>query len=102
MKRQWAVVGALLLALAAGVGTGAGAGESKTFALMGQKDSPKASGTATIEGTKLAVTATGLRPNGVYTVWFVNMQPTMTKPARGPRPTPSRRTHGGTRGTRLI
>ncbi len=86
MKGQWAVVGALLLALVAGVATGAGAGEAKTFALMGQKDSPQASGTATVEGSKLTIAATGLKPNAVYTVWFVNMQPTMTKAGTGKPP----------------
>lgn len=86
MKGRWVVGGALFLALVAGVATGAGAGEAKTFALMGQKDSPKASGTATVEGTKLTVAATGLKPNGVYTVWFVNMQPTMTKAGAGKAP----------------
>ena len=86
MKGQWAVVGTLLLALVAGVAAGAGAGESKRFGLMGQKDSPEASGTVAIEGTKLTVTATGLKPNGVYTVWFVNMQPNMTKAGAGKPP----------------
>ncbi len=80
------VVGTLLLALVAGVAAGVGAAESKAFALMGQKDSPQARGSATIEGTKLNITATGLRPNGVYTVWFVNMQPTMAKAGAGTPP----------------
>jgi hypothetical protein len=53
---------------------------------MGQKDSPKASGTATVEGSKLVIIAKDLRPNAVYTVWFVNMGPTMTKAGAGTPP----------------
>jgi hypothetical protein len=82
MKR-WAVVSTLVLALVASAATAALAAEVK---LMGQEDSPKASGTATIEGNKLVITAKGLKPNAVYTVWLVNMQPTMTKAGAGTAP----------------
>jgi hypothetical protein len=75
-----------MLALVASLAVGAAAAESKTFALMGQKDTPQASGTATVEGTKLTITAKGLKPNAVYTVWLVNMQPTMTKAGAGTPP----------------
>jgi len=60
MKGHWVVVGSLILALVVGV-TGAVAAESKSFGLMGQKDTPQASGTATVEGTKLTITAKGLK-----------------------------------------
>jgi hypothetical protein len=86
MKGQWVVVGSLILALTIGVAAGAVAAESKNFGLTGQKDSPQASGTATVEGTKLTITAKGLKPNAVYTVWLVNMQPTMTKAGAGTAP----------------
>ena len=85
MKGHWVVVGSLILALVVGV-TGAVAAESKSFGLMGQKDTPQASGTATVEGTKLTITAKGLKANAVYTVWLVNMQPTMTKGGAGTPP----------------
>lgn len=86
MKTHWAVVVALVVAVVAGVTTLAAAGELKSFNLMGQKDTPQASGTATVEGTKLTITAKGLKPNAVYTVWLVNMQPTMTKAGAGKPP----------------
>lgn len=86
MKGQWAVVGSLILALAVGLATGAVAADAKSFALMGQKDTPQANGTAILEGNRLTITAKGLKPNAVYTVWLVNMQPTMTKAGAGAPP----------------
>lgn len=86
MKGHWGVVGSLILALVVGVLNGAPAADGKNFALMGQKDTPQASGTATVEGNKLTITARGLKPNAVYTVWLVNMQPTMTKAGAGTPP----------------
>ncbi len=75
-----AVLG-LLLAL-----TGGAVGAGKSFTLMGQKDTPTAKGTATVDGQHLKVTASGLKPNAVYTVWLVNMKPTMTKAPAGKEP----------------
>ena len=86
MKGHWGVVGSLILVLVVGVATGAVAADSKSFALMGQKDTPQANGTAVIEGNKLTLDAKGLKPNAVYTVWLVNMQPTMTKAGAGAAP----------------
>ncbi len=86
MRARWTLVGTVVLALLAGVTTGAVAAETKSFTLMGQKDTPEASGTATLAGTKLTITAKGLKPNGVYSVWFVNMSPTMTKAGVGKAP----------------
>ncbi len=86
MKGRWGVVGSLILVLVVGMATGAVAADSKSFALMGQKDTPQANGTAVIEGNKLTVNAKGLKPNAVYTVWLVNMQPTMTKAGAGTAP----------------
>ncbi len=81
------MVGSLILGLVAGVATGVMAADGKSFALMGQKDTPQASGTATtVEGNTLTITAKGLKPNAVYTVWLVNMQPTMTKAGAGTSP----------------
>jgi len=86
MKFMQAAVGILVLALVTGMAAGVVAAESKDFALMAQKDSPQANGTATVEGNKLTITAKGLKPNAVYTVWLVNMQPTMTKAGAGTPP----------------
>jgi hypothetical protein len=86
MKGYRVLVWTAIFAVAAVGATGAMAVEAKTFPLMGQKDSPKASGSARIEGAKLAVAAKGLRPNAVYTVWFVNMQPSMSKAGAGSAP----------------
>ncbi len=86
MQARRAVVGAMVLALLAVVAGGAVAADAKSFTLMGQKDSPKASGTATVEGNTLTIAAKGLKPNAVYTVWFVNMQPSMSKAGAGTPP----------------
>lgn len=86
MKGYRVLVWTVIFAVAAVGATAALATEAKTFPLMGQKDSPKASGTATIEGTKLTITVKGLRPDAVYTVWFVNMQPSMSKAGAGSAP----------------
>jgi len=53
------------------------AADTTSFALIGQKDTPAASGTATLAGTTLTISARGLKPNAVCTVWLVNMSPTM-------------------------
>jgi uncharacterized membrane protein YebE (DUF533 family) len=86
MQARRAVVGATILALLAVVAAGAVAADAKSFTLMGQKDSPKASGTATVEGNTLTITAKGLKANAVYTTWFVNMQPSMSKAGAGTPP----------------
>jgi len=55
---------------------------SQTVALGAGPDSPGASGDAVIRDVssgqkEVVITAQGLKPNAVYTVWLVNMQPTM-------------------------
>jgi hypothetical protein len=62
------------------------AAAKQSFPLMAQEDSPKATGTAVIQDNRLTVTAKGLKPNAVYTVWFVNMQPTMSQEGVGSPP----------------
>jgi len=86
MQARRAVVGAMILALLTVVAGGALAADAKSFTLMGQQDSPKATGTATVKGNTLTITAKGLKPNAVYTVWFVNMQPSMSKAGAGTPP----------------
>ena len=43
--------------------------------LMAVKAHPNASGNAYFNENGLSIQAKGLRPNEVYTVWFVNMKP---------------------------
>jgi hypothetical protein len=77
---------AVALVMVIALAGGAMAAAKKSFPLMGQEDSPKAKGTAIIQATRLTVTANGLKPSALYTVWFVNMQPTMTKEGAGTPP----------------
>ena len=58
----------------------------KKVTLMGAKDEPKASGTATIGRDTITITAKGLKPNSVYSVWWVNMEPRMDKAGAGQAP----------------
>jgi hypothetical protein len=43
--------------------------------LMADKSHSGAGGTATLSENSFSAEAKGLRPNAVYTVWFVNMKP---------------------------
>lgn len=63
----------------------AGAGEV-SLALKAEMDSPAASGTAALDEGKIRIQAEGLRPNGVYTVWFVNMKPKKQEGGAGVAP----------------
>jgi hypothetical protein len=54
--------------------------------LMAQKSHPGAGGTAAIGADGLEIEAEGLRPNGVYTVWFVNMKPKKQEAGAGNMP----------------
>ena len=57
-----------------------------SFALMAAKAHPGASGAAVIGHESLSIRAEGLRPNAVYTVWFVNMKPKKHEAGAGNRP----------------
>ncbi len=46
-----------------------------SLTLMTDKSHTGASGRAYLNESGLRIKAKGLRPNGVYTVWFVNMKP---------------------------
>jgi hypothetical protein len=80
------VLTAVVFVVAIALAGNAIAAAKESFRLMGQEDSPKAKGTAVIQDDRLSVTASGLKPNAVYTVWFVNMQPTMTQEGAGSPP----------------
>jgi len=86
MRHRWSMGLALAMVVVIGIGATGMAADATSFALMGQKDTPTASGTATLAGKTLTVAATGLKPNAVYTVWLVNMSPTMTKAGAGTAP----------------
>lgn len=49
--------------------------ESEKVTLMATKDHPGATGTALISAQNINIEANGLKPNSVYTAWFVNMKP---------------------------
>lgn len=54
--------------------------------LKAEKDSPGGSGTATLDEGKIRIRAEGLRPDSVYTVWFVNMKPRKHEAGAGTAP----------------
>ena len=53
------------------------------ISLMPTKKHPNAIGTAVINGDSLSIQAKGLKPNSVYTVWFVNMKPKKSETGAG-------------------
>ena len=57
-----------------------------TLTLMVDKSQKGASGTASINDNRIKIEAEGLRPNGVYTVWFVNMKPKKQEAGAGTMP----------------
>ncbi|MGD8984616.1 MAG: hypothetical protein PVH99_00935 [Desulfobacteraceae bacterium] len=54
--------------------------------LMATKQHPNASGIALIGSENISIHAKGLKPNGVYTVWFVNMKPKKHEAGAGKPP----------------
>ena len=49
--------------------------DGRTFVLESTDKHPDANGTAVIDQNHVSIQARGLKPNSVYTVWFVNMKP---------------------------
>lgn len=80
MKRM--VVFVLLLAIA-GLGSFAQAAD---LPMMAAKDHPKASATLDLSKDKIGIRAEGLKPDSVYTVWFVNMKPKKSEAGAGTMP----------------
>lgn len=77
-QRQFFTAALAALLLASGLALAA----DQTLKLMPDEAGKDASGTAVIRdkgaGQKeLAITASGLKPDGIYTVWLVNMTPKM-------------------------
>lgn len=57
-----------------------------SFPLKAETDSPAANGTISLGESTIRIQAEGLRPNGVYTVWFVNMKPEKHEAGAGTAP----------------
>ena len=62
------------------------AGGDVKVPLMATKQHPNASGTALISSENISILAKGLKANGVYTVWFVNMKPKKHEAGAGEAP----------------
>ncbi len=60
--------------------------EAISLPLKAEKDNPGGSGTAALDNEKISIRAEGLRPNGVYTVWFVNKKPKKHEAGAGTAP----------------
>jgi hypothetical protein len=60
--------------------------DTHTIALSPTKMHPSASGSTLIDDKSINVQARGLKPNAVYTVWFVNMTPKKHETGAGTAP----------------
>jgi hypothetical protein len=60
--------------------------ETHTIALSPTKMHPSASGSTIIGNKSINVQSRGLKPNSVYTVWFVNMTPKKHEAGAGAAP----------------
>ncbi len=56
------------------------------ISLMATKEHPNAGGTAVINDTSIQIDAKGLKPNSVYTAWFVNTKPAKHETGAGQPP----------------
>jgi len=56
------------------------------FSMMAAKDHPKATGTLDLSKDKVSIRAEGLKPDSIYTVWFVNMKPKKSQAGAGTMP----------------
>jgi hypothetical protein len=84
-KRELIVLVILLVTMSfAVVSLAAGTGERIT--LKPTKQHPDASGTAVFTNGNLDILARGLKPNSVYTVWFVNLKPAKHETGAGAAP----------------
>ena len=59
---------------------------SERLTLKAEKPHPEARGTLTLSENNLRLEAKGLRPDAVYTVWFVNMTPAKQQAGAGQAP----------------
>ena len=61
-------------------------GNGRSLVLKPAKGHPDASGTAAIDSSHINIQARGLKPDSVYTVWFVNMKPKKHETGAGTAP----------------
>ncbi|MBW2178502.1 MAG: hypothetical protein JRF32_08300 [Deltaproteobacteria bacterium] len=61
-------------------------GNGRTLDLEPTKYHPDAEGTAFIDNSHVSIQARGLKPDSVYTVWFVNMKPKKSETGAGSAP----------------
>jgi hypothetical protein len=62
------------------------AGGGRAFVLEPTQEHPAANGTAVIDSHHINLQARGLKPEAVYTVWFVNMKPKKSEAGAGSAP----------------
>lgn len=74
-RKKGLIVLAVSFAILAFGALSSAAGEGVEIPLMATKKHPGASGTAVINDQSIGIQAKGLKPNAVYTGWFVNMKP---------------------------
>jgi len=83
-KRLTILVCALALVAFGTLSLASQAGEK--ISLMATKKHPNASGTAVINDTNIEIDAKGLKPDSVYTAWFVNTKPKKHQAGAGQPP----------------
>jgi hypothetical protein len=74
----------VLMILAFSISSMAGPGHELTLDAI--KDHPAAKGTAFFNDNYVSIQARGLKPDSVYTVWFVNMKPKKHETGAGSAP----------------
>ncbi|WP_373500571.1 hypothetical protein [Desulfococcus sp.] len=68
------------------ISSGWAAGSGRTIVLESTPEHPDAKGTAMIDKSRISLQAQGLKPEAVYTVWFVNMTPKKSETGAGTAP----------------
>lgn len=66
--------------------SGWASGGGRTIALEPTPEHPEATGTALIDNRHISLQARGLKPDAVYTVWFVSMKPKKSETGAGEAP----------------
>jgi hypothetical protein len=86
-KKRFIILVISLVVVAFGAFSCATSGGTK-IPLMATKMQPSASGTSSVSDKSLSIQAKGLKPNAVYTVWFVSMGENMKSSAHAGAGTP--------------
>ena len=85
-KNHVIIVFAILVTVVAFSAASMAAVGAKKYSLMPTKAHPNASGTAHIDSGNISIEAKGLKPDSVYTVWFVSMKPKKHETGAGEAP----------------